>query len=303
MTHQPLDVSEQYEWLDNGPHCPGLYAHLQRYGQHYDAIILAPYVFPLIHYAATIRPEISVIWPCLHDEAFARFESTRLMITQSRGVIFNSPPESGLARQRVGRIGNSVVAGVGIDSVAGDGLRFRQRYKINAPFVLYAGRLEPTKNVNVLVENFLAYKRERHSDLKLVLMGEGVQETPKHPDIFRIGFQSEHAKRDAYAAATLLCQPSLMESFSIVVMEAWLAGIPVLVHAHCPVTSYYSAQSNGGLVFGDEDEFIACLDWFLANPDGCTRMGQQGNSFVRQQFTWDAVIRRVLGALHEWLRA
>ena len=301
MTHQPLDTDEQYKWLDNGPHSPALYEHLQRFGQQYDAIILAPYVFPLIHYGAMIHPERSVIWPCLHDEAFARFESTALMLSQARGVIFNSPPEYELACRRFGPLPHAVVAGVGVDAICGDGERFRQRYQVTEPFSLYAGRLEPPKNVHLLLENFLAYKRDRRVNLKLVLMGEGMLHTPQHPDILRIGFQPEQTKRDAFAAATLLCQPSLMESFSIVMMEAWLAGTPVLVHAHCPVTSYYCAQSNAGLSFSDEEEFIACVDWFLAHPDQRRQMGVQGRRYVEEQFNWYAVAKRVLDALATWL--
>ena len=303
MTHQPLDPAEQYEWLDNGPHSPALYAHLQRYSREYDAIIFAPYVFPLIHYAAVIDPARSVIWPCLHDEAFLRFESTRLMLSRARGVIFNSQPESELARHHIGSLAHSVVAGVGVRDIPGDAARFKGRHSIDAPFILYAGRLEPPKNVPALFENFLAYKRDRGGDLKLVLMGEGALSIPSHPDIVPIGFQDEQGKRDAYAAASLLCQPSLMESFSIVLMEAWLACVPALVHAHCPVTSFHCSQSSAGLAFSDEDEFISCVDWFLSHPLQSRRMGQQGRQYVLGAFTWEAVIGRALGALGDWFNS
>jgi glycosyltransferase involved in cell wall biosynthesis len=299
MTHQPLDIAEQYEWLDNGPHSPALYAHLQQYGRRYDAVVFAPYVFPLIHYAATLWPERSVIWPCLHDEAFAHFESTRLMLSQSLGVIYNSLPENDLAC-RLGAAPRSVVAGVGVGDLPGDGERFRRKHRLEAPFILYAGRLEPPKNVHLLLDNFLAYKRERQSDVKLVLMGAGTVQVPQHPDILPIGFQPEQDKRDAYAAATILCQPSVMESFSIVIMEAWLAGTPVLVPADCAVTSYHCLRSHGGLSFADEDEFIACVDWFLSNPEARRRMGWQGRQYVRHEFSWDAVASRVLHALAKW---
>jgi glycosyltransferase involved in cell wall biosynthesis len=302
MTHQPLDAGEQYEWLENGPHSPALYAHLQRYADRYDAILLAPYLFPLIHYAAAITQPRSVIWPCLHDEAFMRFESTGLMLSQARGVIFNSPPEAELARQHFGELAHAVVAGVGVVDIPGSASRFRARYHLDEPFILYAGRLEPPKNVPALFENFLAWKRDRNRPLKLVLMGEGTLAIPRHPDILAIGFQDEQGKRDAFAAATILCQPSLLESFSIVVMEGWLAGVPALVHAHCPVTSYYCGQTGGGLSFSDEEEFIACVDWTLAHPDERARMGQQGRRYVQREFNWEAVIGRVLSALDGWLK-
>ena len=60
-----------------------------------------------------------------------------------------------------------------------------------------------------------------------------------------------------------MCQPSVNESFSIVLMEAWLAGTPVLVHARCPVTTHHVFQAGGGLAFEDFYEFAEALDLLL----------------------------------------
>jgi glycosyltransferase involved in cell wall biosynthesis len=302
MTHQPIGIDEQYEWLDNGPHSPQLYAHIENYETYYDVIILSPYLFPIIQYATTIHPEKSVIWPCLHDEAFAKFESTRLMLSQALGVIYNSDPERDLAQHKLGiEQPQNTVAGIGVNEFVGNGTRFRQQYGLHEPFILYSGRLEPTKNVPLLLGYFLAYKREYDSDLKLVLMGRGPTEIPRHPDIIPIGFKQGQEKFDVYSAATILCQPSVLESFSIVIMESWLANVPVLVHAQCPVTSFHCKQSNGGLYFNDEDEFIECVNWFLSHPNKCTQLGQQGSTYVRQRYNWQAVIHRALSALEQWV--
>ncbi len=301
MTAQPLDLDEQYAWLDLGPHSPALYAHLQRHGAHYDDILFTPYLFPLVQYAASLFPERSVIWPCLHDEAFARFEATRLMLGQAAGLIFNSEPERELARRKVHvDHPHTVVAGIGVDDFVGRADRFRQLYNLSEPFILYAGRLEPPKNVPVLLDYFLAYKRSRSTPVKLVLMGEGTTPVPPHPDIVSIGFKQGQDKFDAYAAATILCQPSIMESFSIVIMESWLAGVPVLVHDDCAVTRYHCEQSNGGLSFGGAAEFAACLDWFLSHPAERAQLGRQGRAYVRRYYTQAAVTQRVLEALRQW---
>ena len=53
------------------------------------------------------------------------------------------------------------------------------------------------------------------------------------------------------AAASLLCQPSHNESFSLVIMESWLCGRPVLVSSQCAVTKDFAKRSNGGLYFKD----------------------------------------------------
>jgi glycosyltransferase involved in cell wall biosynthesis len=105
---------------------------------------------------------------------------------------------------------------------------------------------------------------------------------------------------DAYAAARLLCQPSVNESFSIVVMEAWLAGVPVLVHADCEVTRYHAAQSNGGLDFRNYAEFEAVLDLLAGRSELGARMGANGRAYVLEEYAWPTVLRRFAAALGDW---
>jgi glycosyltransferase involved in cell wall biosynthesis len=131
-------------------------------------------------------------------------------------------------------------------------------------------------------------------------MGEGGEPIPPHQDIIQLGFQQEQAKLDAYAAATVLCQPSFNESFSIVIMESWLAHVPVLVHGSCDVTRHHVCKSRGGLYFSTYDDFMGAVDWFLANPDLRGRMGQNGWRYVTSNYNWDAVVRRFEAALARW---
>ena len=102
----------------------------------------------------------------------------------------------------------------------------------------------------LLIEYALRYRAVRHADLTLVLAGDGPVTVPADTSGVRdLGYLDLAAKTAAYAAAAVVCQPSVDESFSIVLMEAWLAGTPVLVHARCPVTTHHVFQSGGGLAF------------------------------------------------------
>jgi glycosyltransferase involved in cell wall biosynthesis len=103
--------------------------------------------------------------------------------------------------------------------------------------------------------------------------------------------------RDAYAAAEVLCQPSQREAFSIVLMEGWLAGAAALVHASCEVTRAHVAACNGGLWFGNSAEFGASLDWLLSHPRERAMMGEAGRQYVRDHYSWGAVLPRVEAAL------
>ncbi len=298
---EPTTVEDEYAWIDNNVHSPQLYAHIIQHGREFDILLFIPYLYGITFYGASIWPERSVIWPCLHDEPFARFLQTRIMLASSRGVMFNSEAELALARDQLGiPVARPYVVGGTINEVESDATRFGERSGINEPFLLYAGRLDFTKNVLELVDFFVAYKEDRPGPLKLVLMGKGDLSIAAHPDVEVIGFQSEERKQDVYAAATVAVQPSLKESFSIVIMESWLAGVPVLVHSGCNVTRTHVQRSNGGLYYACFSEFAGVLDWFLSHPGERKHMAELGRAYVKRRYSHDAVLGRFRRAVSLW---
>lgn len=297
-----LTPQEQAAWLENAAHSPALYSHLACHGNDYDLLLFLPYLFGTTLYGSAIWPDKSVICPCLHDEAYAYFIDVRAMLHAVRGLMFISAPEQALAEEKLGvHHPRGRLVGAGLEPFEADAGRFRHRFGLAGPFLLYAGRLDPTKNVLQLVEFFLAYRRSRPDrDLKLVLIGSGPLSLPNHPDLVSLGFVEDQTLKDAYAAATLLCQPSLVESFSLVVMEAWLAGTPVLVHGHCAVTRHHVLQSNGGLYFTSAAEFGGALDWLLDHPQRRAEMAALGRSYVERNFSWPATLERFRAGLSSW---
>ena len=128
------------------------------------------------------------------------------------------------------------------------------------------------------------------------MIGGGEVEIPKEIEksIIDLGYVDAQDKYNACAAAELMCQPSKHESFSLVIMESWLCGRPVLVHEKCEVTRHFAETSNGGLWFRDYFDFEGCIDYILEHPDKAAQMGQQGREFVLNNFTWDEVIRKYM---------
>lgn len=301
--HEPTTVDEEYEWIDNSAHSPALYAHLIQHGDEYDFIIFTPYPFGTTLYGTSLLPERSILLPCLHDEPFARLLQTRLMMESCRGLMFISAPEMTLAQEKLG-IHNprARLVGFGLDDHQSNGERFRKRLGLYDPFLLYAGRLDGLKNLLELFSFFVEYKRRRPGPLKLVLIGDGQLPIPTHPDIVPLGFLPEQDKLDGYSAATILCQPSLMESFSIVLMEAWLSETPTLVHGNCDVTRDHVQRSNGGLYYTDFDEFSGALDWLIEHPSERTQMGKSGRAYVRREYNWETVLDHFRDALETWQR-
>jgi glycosyltransferase involved in cell wall biosynthesis len=300
---EPIGLEDQAAWLEHSAHSPRLYQHLAREGTDYDLFIFLPYLFGTTLYGSAVRPQKSVICPCLHDEPYAHFTDVRLAMQKVQGLMFISAPERALAEQKLSiRHPAARLVGCGLEEFSADGERFRQKYGLSGPFILYAGRLDPLKNVLQLLSFFLAY-RQTHSypDLKLVLAGSGPLPIPAHPDVVQLPSLRWNGLQDAYAAATLLCQPSLVESFSLVLMEAWLAGTPALVHGHCPVTRHHVLRSNGGLYFTSAAEFAGAVSWLLDHPVERQRMAMLGGAYVRCEFSWPATLARFQQALDQWL--
>ena len=77
-------------------------------------------------------------------------------------------------------------------------------------------------------------------------------------------------------------------------MESWLCGRPVLVHSDCEVTKDFTQKANAGLYFHDFPEFKGCVDYLLQHEDVCRIMGNNGRSYVKEQFNWNTVVGRYL---------
>jgi glycosyltransferase involved in cell wall biosynthesis len=296
-----LTSFEEEDFVRESINSNDLYAYLAAERDRYWYAFI-PYCFGTSWEGALVAPDRSLLIPCLHDEPFAQLAWTRRVLRAVRAVCFHVPAERALGEAIAGLgSGNAVLVGEGVDTdLGGDGARFRRKYGIRDPFLLYAGRKAREKNTPLLVDYYARY-RFTHPDspLKLVLIGSGGVRVPERlgRDVLDLGFVPARDKLDAYAAALALCQPSLLESFSIVMMEAWLAGAPVLVHSGCPVTREHCLASNGGLFFGDYFEFVEAVEVFLGDETLRRRMAENGRAYVLANFTWERVTGNYLDVL------
>ncbi len=253
-----------------------------------------PYMFGTTFHGSLIHPEISYIIPCLHDESYAYLNIFKKMFEQVKGVISLAHDEQKLTQAIYGIAAEKTrLLGVGVDTeIKGDRYRFRKKFDINDPFILYVGRKERGKNVDLLIDYFSKYKKVDKDNLKLVLVGGGSVDIPKslETEVIDLGFVSDSDKYDAYAAATMHCQPSANESFSFTIMESWLLKTPVLVHSSCAVTKKHCVDSNGGLFFENAYEFIESLLYALNNKDTMRQMAENGSAYVKENYSWEVII-------------
>ena len=302
-----LMPEQEEQFVQESIHSDALYEFLDRHRREYWFLFI-PYLFGTTVSGAMVAPERSFVIPCLHDEGYAYLAPVRRMLTAVRGVLFHVEAERELARKITGSAGEHfLLVGEGVDSdISGDGPRFRQRYGIREPFLLFVGRKDRLKNTHLLVEYFSTYRvRHPESWLKLVLIGEGPIPLPSrlHGQILDLGVLPAQDIYDAYAAALALCQPSRLESFSLVLMEGWLCGTPALVYGGCAVTREHCRASGGGLYFSDYFEFEECVDLLLADESLRQRMAGGGRRYVLREFNWDRVCRNYLEVLQHASRA
>ena len=147
------------------------------------------------------------------------------------------------------------------------------------------------KGAHELVKRF-AVMRERRGGGKLILAGPVIDEVPESEGVVCVGSVSEEHKFGLLAAADVLINPSTLESFSIVVLEAWLAGTPVLVNGWCGPTREHCELSGGGLWYTGFADFDAVLSRLVDDVDLRTRLGRAGRAYVSEFYSWPAVRHR-----------
>lgn len=298
-----LSYLRELELMGAGVWSPELQRHLEVHGRGYDLIIFSPYLFGTTFWGVQAHPDRSVLLPCLHDEPDAHMRCLRAPFGAAAGWIFNTPAEERLAR-RLFAVRDGGVVGMGFDPPAAPPRPGFSRSRGLGRYILYAGRLEQGKRVDVAVEYAARFIAERDPQLRLVLVGRGSYRVPRrHRDrVVELGYLDEDEKRSAYAEALAVVNPSEMESLSLVLLEGWLEGTPALVAGGSEVMREHCERSGGGITFDDYPSFAGGLARMLGDDDERRRMGERGRDYVLGEYGWPAVAGR-FRTLVERLRA
>jgi glycosyltransferase involved in cell wall biosynthesis len=175
--------------------------------------------------------------------------------------------------------------------LAGRGVLFRRRHRLHGPIALYGGRIDPGKGCEELIEYFSTYVQDG-GDASLVLMGVKLMPLPEEPFIRFAGRLSEQERLQALEAATVVVVPSPYESLSLLALEAFAVGTPVLANARSDVLVDHCQKSNAGLYYADRDEFVESLKLLVADHRLRAAMGRNGRAYVRRNYRWDVIISK-----------
>jgi len=293
-----LDEQGERRWVENTGYSEPMLEAIAAAADRLDALIFIPYLFASTVFGARVRPQKSLVVPCLHDEPYARFGVIEETLRQVRAIAFNTEAERELAVRLLGDLPPNRVVGIGFDpppplDVAG----MLARRGLQGDYVAFAGRREIAKNFPLLVEWMAAYAQglSRNGPAALAVAGSGKVTLPAagRAVLHDLGFVSDREKLEMFAGAVATAQLSLNESFSFILMESWSCGTPVIVHAGCEVTRRHCEDSGGGLWVSDAEEFAAALDRLRGDRNTRDRLGAAGRRYVEGRYSWPAVLDRL----------
>jgi glycosyltransferase involved in cell wall biosynthesis len=200
------------------------------------------------------------------------------------------------------RLSPSAVIGIGLEPATTGAAAAAGPPGLPSEYVLYLGRVDRNKGCDTLLEYFQQHVAAVDGTLPvptLVLAGPAKMRIPDHPQIRALGYVADELRSALLAHARALIVPSPYESLSIVLLEAWNAGVPALVNGHCKVLAGQVRRAGAGLYYRSSGEFDEALGFLLAHPETRDSLGRQGRAYVDREYRWPVVIERVERLLHE----
>ena len=280
-------------WVDyNGPVSPQLVEAVSRSSA--DVVAFYPYLYhPTVASIGCVSAP-AVLHPAAHDEPALYLPVFRGTFGDADAFCFHTAAERKLV-ERMYPVAEKpqIVLGLGVGESEGLGRPGAQVAGLGErPYIVSVGRVDEHKGSKMLATYFATYKERHPGPLALALVGPVAYELPPPPDIVVTGAVPEPDKWDIVRDALVSVSPSALESFSLVVVEAWVDRVPVLVNASCGPTREHCERSGGGLWFGSYPEFESVLDRLLADGDLRAELGRRGRQYVDGHFQWPVLIRR-----------
>jgi len=288
---------DETRWIaENGPVCPDL-VHAVRDRRDVDYFLLYSYRYYTAFMSAAAAGERAVLVPTAEDDPAVRLGIIAELFRSVRGILYLTPEEQELVEGVSGSRTASAVIGSGltmIDAVPSTNLRFN----LPESYVLYVGRIDRNKGVDKLFRDYIWLAGGWPEAPALVLAGPQALDIPDHPKIQYLGYVTDSEKAALLAGASIVVMPSAFESLSILVLEAWARGRPVLVNGRCGVLEGQCRRSRGGLYYRDMAEFGAMLKLLMSQAELRVALGAAGRAYVDREYSWDIAASRTEALLN-----
>ncbi len=280
-------------WVDyNGPVSPQLVDAVV--SSDADVVAFSPYLYhPTVATIGKVRVP-AVFHPAAHDEPALYLPVFRGTFGDADAFCFYSASERILV-ERMYQVAErpQIVLGLGVGDSEASGRPGGELAGLGErPYIVSVGRVDEHKGSKMLASYFATYKERHPGPLALALVGPVSVDIDPHPDIVVTGAVDEADKWDIMRDALVAVSPSALESFSLVVIEAWVERLPVLVNGACGPTREHCERSGGGLWFSSYPEFEVVLDRLVADAGLRAELGRRGRAFVDRHFRWPVLVAR-----------
>jgi glycosyltransferase involved in cell wall biosynthesis len=278
------DLVTETRWVaDQGPTAPALLERLVAERERFDAVAFFTYLYQPTVYGVPLLADRALVVPTAHDEPPLGFHLYGDVFDSPRALLCNTPEEEALIRQRFPNAAPSTLVGVGVAPLVPKANRFREAFGVRGPYLLYVGRMEAGKGVSELIAFHQGLVRAFHDAPTLVLAGSG-ELKPRGHRVLAVGRVDEQTKWDALGGALAVVVPSRYESLSLLALEAFAVGTPVIGNISGAVVRGQLERSQGGVGYNDEHSFI----------DAVRVVGARRAALSKSA--------RAYGAKHQWRR-
>jgi glycosyltransferase involved in cell wall biosynthesis len=281
----------QERWMRaQGPVSSALLAYVRDYEALYDVFVFCGYLYATTAMVLPLVASKAVLMPFAHDEWPIRLPMWNAIFASCKAIVSTTKQEGDFLRRRFPQLPVRRVTVAASMEPAPDRNpeRFRRSFGVGEPFLLYLGRVDPSKGVEELFDHFRRYRASRKTPLKLVVAGSKHMRVPDDPNIVVLGRIDERTKWDTLEACELLVMPSEYESLSLVLLEAWACAKPVLVNARSAVLVAQCRRSGGGVWYANYAQFAAALD--ILDAAKRRQLGRQGQEHFAGAYNWDEAV-------------
>lgn len=285
---------DEIEWMERqGPCCPALVETLEREEKDHDIFIFFTYLYYNTYWGLQRIKEKKALVPTAHDEPALHLDIMKEVFSSPKAFMFNTASE----KQMLSRLFSfehkyQDIVGVGVEIPKNlESPDFCKKHGTMLPFILYAGRIEPGKGCQELVDYFLRYSR-KNPDLTLILIGKLLMDLPSYPRIKYLGFLPPEEKNSAMASACVTVHPSRLESLCMAALESMAVQTPVLVQEKTDPLKQHCLEGKNGLCYSDYEEFESVLDLFLSDSKLRRIMGENGLKYVQENYSWSRIVEK-----------
>lgn len=290
-------LDDELKWLEEeGPYYPGLLEELARREEEFAYFIFFSYRYYHSFVGVKQFRKKAILVPTAEHDEVVYLRLFKDFFNLPAAFVYNSHEEKDIIEKVSG---NEDVPGdiVGVGSEIPTEFSpdaFREKFDIRDRYFVYIGRLDENKGVPQLLDFYTRLLSEETIDLTLVLMGKSLIDIPDHPRIRYLGFMDDKDKFDGLKGAEFLINPSQFESLSMVILEAWAIGTPVVVNGRTEVLQGQCRRSNAGLWYTEYDEFKEIMLLLAGNDELREIMGKNGVGFFEANYSWPVIENKYL---------